>query len=125
MSRQFLRCFELAERKRGNHSSGADTCRPSASATTSESSVNVTFTASATGLAVVVFIPSQYKLFAIFFNHFTQRRQLMAAERARLGQFLHRFEPELRVFLRSLHVDVRRLMPFAAEKEKPKPARSH
>src|SRR5690349_4576692 len=105
MSLQFRRCFAVASRKRGNHSSGADTCRPSASVTTKASAVNDTSTASAIGLCVKVLIPRNYKLLAMLFNHFTQLSQLMIAKCPGLCQG-DWFQPEFGVFLRALDMDM-------------------
>ena len=55
--RQLERCLGEALNSRGNHSSGAETRRASASVTMSSSSVNETSTASATGLLAKVLIP--------------------------------------------------------------------
>ena len=69
MSRQFRLCFRLARSKRGKHSNGAETQRPSAKVTTSESLVNVTSTVSATGLTVKVLIPGSDEFISVFYNH--------------------------------------------------------
>src|SRR2546430_365241 len=111
ISRQFLRCFGVARRRRGNHSNGADTCRPSAKVTTRESSVKVASTASATGLTTKVLIPCNYKLFAMLFNHLANRRQLVTSKGPRLRQ-LDRLQPEFGILLRALYMNVRRLVAF-------------
>ncbi len=80
ISRQFFRCFTVASRSLGNHSNGADTCRPSARITTSESLVKDTPTASAAGLTPKVLIPRNYKLLAVLFNHFSNPGQLVIAK---------------------------------------------
>src|SRR3954468_3556871 len=69
INRQFLRCLAVASRRRGNHSSGAETCLPSARVTTRETLVKETCTASAAGLTDKVLIPRNYKLLAMLFNH--------------------------------------------------------
>src|SRR3954464_1306571 len=71
INRQFFRCLAVASRSRGNHSSGAETCLPSARVTTRESLVKETCTASAAGLTPKVLIPRNYKLLAMLFNHFS------------------------------------------------------
>jgi len=86
-----------------------------------ESPVKDTPTASATGLTTEVFIPRQYKLFLVIFNHLAHLRQLVAPKCPRLGQF-HRLQPKLGIFLRAFDMNVRRLMALSAEKEKPNTA---
>jgi hypothetical protein len=90
--------------------------------TTNESFVNVTSTASVTGLAVVVLVPGSDELISMLLNHSAERRQLVATKTPRLRQ-LNRLQPKLRVFLRVLNVNVTRFMAFTTEKEKPKSTR--
>ncbi len=121
--RQFRSCFGDARSRRGNHSSGADTVRPSFSATTSESAVKETSTASAAVLLMMVVVPSVDKLITILLNHTAERRKLVAAKSPRLRQF-NRLQPEFRILLRPLNMNVSRFMSFTTEKEEPESPRA-
>ena len=116
MSRQFRLCFKVARSKRGSHSNGDETQRPSAKVTTIESFVNLTSTASATDLAVKALIPGSDEFISVFCNHSAKCRQLVTPKVSRLRQ-LTRLQPELRVFLRVLHMNVPGFIAFTTEEE--------
>ena len=111
MSRQFRRCFAVARSNRGNHSSGADTVRPSVNVTTRESAVKETSTASPTGLLVVVPVPSIDKLISILLDHSADYREFVAPEALRLRQ-CDRFQPVFRILFRAFNVYVPGLVAF-------------
>ncbi len=73
ISRQFLRCFDVASRRRGNHSSGMDISRPSESTTLSASCVTRTLSAStAVGQDTLkVFVPFLQKESNVFLDDFS------------------------------------------------------
>src|SRR5215208_1330752 len=120
ISRQLRRCSALAARSAGNHSSGALTSRPSASRTRRASSVNDASTArGSTGiLAAEELIPFLLEQRPVLVHQATQLRQLPAAEPTAAGE-RHGHEPELRVRLRPLDVNVSRLPALVAEEEEP------
>ena len=60
---------------------------------------------------------------SIFLNHTAESRKFVAAKATRLRQ-CYRLQPELRILLRSLHMDVPRLVAFATEKEEPESPRA-
>ena len=105
MRRQLPRCAGEALRKRGNHSSGAETRRASASVTINSSSVNATSTASARGLLAKVLIPSQNKRFAILLNQIVKSAQFGTAKAAGFRE-TDGDEPELRIAPCLFAVDV-------------------
>ena len=78
--------------------------------------MNVTSTASATGLAVKVLIPGNDKLTSVLLNDSVKCRQLVTPKAPRLHQ-LNRLQPKLRLFLRALHMDVPGFIASATEKE--------
>lgn len=86
IKRQLARCKGVACLNLGNHSSGADTRRASASVTTNSSSVNETSTASAEGLKAKVLIPSYNKGFPVLLNQRVKLSKLWAAESPGLSQ---------------------------------------
>src|SRR3954468_11638213 len=109
INRQFLRCLAVASRRRGNHSSGAETCLPSARVTTRESLVKETCTASAAGLTDKVLIPRNYKLLAMLFNHFSDSGQFMVPESSIFRQG-NRLQPIFGIFVAAFNMDMRRLI---------------
>ena len=119
---QLARWAAVARNKRGNHSNGAETRRPSTSVTMSSSSVQETSTASATGLLAKMLIPRQHKLFVMGFNQGVQFPELRTAEPTRFCEFNQGFEPEFGVAFRLLDMDVSGFLPLAAEEEKAKAA---
>jgi hypothetical protein len=117
MRRQLERCLGDALSRRGNHSSGAETRRASASVTMSSSSVNETSTASATGLLAKVLIPLQDKRFTMPLNQIVKVAEFGATKAA---GFCERdwHEPKLSVTLGLLDVNVMRLCTLTTEEEK-------
>jgi hypothetical protein len=121
ISRHFARCAGVALSNRGNQAKGADTRRPSASVTTSSLDVQITSTASASGLLAKVLIPSEDKLLTVLRNERVKLAPLRSSKTARFCQG-HRFQPKLRVAFRLFNVDVTWLSSFSAEKKEPKAA---
>ncbi len=80
INRQLACCAGEADRRRGNHASGAATLRASANVTMISSWVNATSTASATGLLAKVLIPSDDKPFPVLLNEILQFPEFGAAE---------------------------------------------
>jgi hypothetical protein len=117
MRRQLARWAGEAFSSRGNHSSGAETQRASASVTTSASSVKATSTASATGLLAKMLIPSNNKRFAVLLNQIVQVTEFGTPKATRLRK-LNGSDPEFCVALGLLDVNVARLHALPAEKEK-------
>jgi hypothetical protein len=89
--------------------------------TTSSLDVQVTSTASASGLLAKVLIPSEDKLLTVLRNERVELAHFRPSETARFCHG-HWFQPKLRVALRLLYVDVAWLPSFATEKEEPKAA---
>jgi len=104
---------------RGNQAKGADTRRPSASVTTSSLEVQITSTASASGLLAKVLIPSEDKLLTVLRN---ERVELAHLRQSKTARFCHGhwLQLKLRVALRMFYVDVAWLSSFSTEEEEPK-----
>lgn len=116
INRQWRRCLGVARARRGNHSRGADTIRPSASVTTKESRVNATSTASLICILLMVLVPGMNELITIILDQLPECRELMAPKTSRLRQ-CNRLQPELRVFLRALDVNMPRLISFSTKEK--------
>ncbi len=127
MSLQLARCDGEESRSRGNHSSGAETDRPSARVTWRESVSTSTETALASVLTLAVdsnvvipFVP--YLLF-VFLYQFSNLFELLAEKSVRLCQ-QNRIQPELGILLGGLNMDVKWLFRLTAEM-KGSPAARH
>src|SRR5438093_400288 len=112
--RQVFRSLAVACRSRGYHATGAAMLRPSANCTESVSSLTATCVASGVGLsAVKELIPSLQEMPLVFFDQMTDLVDLLPAEAMAALKF-NWVEPELRLAVVALDVDMRRLATVAA-----------
>src|SRR5262249_46960528 len=91
-----LRCAGVASSRRGNHTKGTDTVRPSSNTTVSESSEHDASTANASAASTETGIPSLQEEFSMLVDEFSNLRQFVASKTSVRRQ-RHRIEPELRV----------------------------
>jgi hypothetical protein len=120
ISSQPLRCRGDASASRGNHTRGTETTLPSVSVTESASVEHDASTASASVFSVKVRIPPLQEELRILNNHFPNIRHLVRSKPPHVGD-RYRIKPKLRISPGVGDVDVRRLAPLHAEKEKPIP----
>jgi hypothetical protein len=118
MRRYRTSCSAEALRRRGNHSSGTASSRPSARRTRSASVVHETSTARGSILTAEVLIPFPGEEESILVYHAVKFRQLATPKSNIYCETNNGFEPEFRVSLCLLNVNVWRLVSFIAEKEK-------
>ena len=118
MDSQSLRCCGVAARRRGNHTNGTETVRPSSSTTISESSEHDTSTANASLLSTKVGIPLLQEEFSILLHKLSNCRQFVTSKTTARRQG-HRIEPELRITPSVCHMNVGRLTILQAVEEKP------
>lgn len=116
MSRHRVRCADDAADKRGNHATGTEISRPSASATRRQSRVHRTSTARGSSLSGKVLVPPFLEVRPVRFDDAEDLRDLMTVESFRPG-YEDRLESDLRVVVVSLDVYVRRLGSLFAEEE--------
>src|ERR1035438_10889913 len=95
----------------GNHTSGAETTRPSESLTHRASREHDTSTASVSVLDTKVLMPFLQKDSRVPHHDFPDLGHLVRPKTAHVGD-RHGFEPKLRVTPRVRHVNVRRLPPL-------------
>jgi hypothetical protein len=117
---QSRRCCGVAARRRGNHTNGTDTVRPSSRTTVSESSEHETSIANASPLSTEVGIPLLQKELSILIHELSNRRQFVTPKTT-IRRQSHRIEPELRVTTGLRHMNVCRLAILQTVEEEPVP----
>ena len=115
---QWDRCRGDASASRGNHTRGTETTRPSVSVTESASIEHDTSTASVSVFSVKVVIPFLQEELRILTNEFPDVGHFICSKAPHVGD-QHGIKPKLRISSGVGDVDVRRLAPLHAEKEKP------
>lgn len=118
ISSQPARCFCVASSKRGNQAIGAATVRPSVRTTVNVSSEQRTSIARASFRSAKVLIPLLQEKLSILNNDLSKFRNFVTSEAARISE-RNRGQPKFRVPFCLGDVNMSRLLPFHAEKEKP------
>jgi hypothetical protein len=113
-----LRCAGVASSRRGNHTKGTDTIRPSSKTTVSESSEHDASTANASLVSTETGIPFLHQEFSTLFHELSNLRQFVAPKTSVRRQ-RDRIEPELRVPPGVRDVNVRRLAVLQTVEEEP------
>src|SRR5271157_5464452 len=116
MSSQSALCFADAPTSRGNQARGTATVRPSDRTTLRSSSVQDTFTASASALSTKVLMPLLQEELLILRDDLADFGQFVAAETAVVRE-CNRLQPELRITASVSNVDVRWLSSLETVKK--------
>src|SRR5271165_5251958 len=124
ISRQCWRCSGVASLRRGNHSNGASSSRPSARTMCNARSVVWTSIASLSSFSAEMPMPGLLECHAVFDDQGADAVQLVGPKAARTGE-LNRIEPKLGGALIAFDVNVRRLRSLEAVEEETKSGDIH